>query len=94
MTKNGDSPFDKALPSNIEAERSILGAILLENSTINQAAERLKRDDFLLDSHRRVYDKMLHLMETGRAIDPITLQEELHRAGEFDWRSSVHRFVD
>jgi replicative DNA helicase len=82
MPKNGDSPFDKALPSNIDAERSILGAVLLDNQTINQAAERLKRDDFFLDSHRRVYDKMLHLMETGRAIDPITLQEELQRAGD------------
>jgi replicative DNA helicase len=82
MAKNGDSPFDKALPSNVDAERSILGAVLLDNQTINQAAERLKRDDFFLDSHRRVYDKMLHLMETGRAIDPITLQEELQRAGD------------
>jgi replicative DNA helicase len=82
MPRNGDSPFDKALPSNIDAERSILGAVLLDNQTINQAAERLKRDDFFLDSHRRVYDKMLHLMETGRAIDPITLQEELQRAGD------------
>jgi replicative DNA helicase len=82
MARNGDSPFDKALPSNIEAERSILGAILLDNQTVNQAAERLKRDDFFLDSHRRVYDKMLLLMETGRAIDPITLQEELQRAGD------------
>ena len=58
-----DSPFDRALPNNIEAERSILGAILLDNTTVNQAAEMLQRDDFFLDSHRRIYDKMLYLME-------------------------------
>jgi replicative DNA helicase len=79
-----DSPFDRALPSNIEAERSILGAILLDNQTINQAAEMLRRDDFFLDSHRRIYDKMLHLMEQGRAIDPITLQDALRQAGDLE----------
>ena len=79
-----DSPFDRALPSNIEAERSILGAILLDNQTINQAAEMLRRDDFFLDSHRRIYDKMLHLMEQGRAIDPITLQDALKQAGDLE----------
>ncbi|NJO12501.1 MAG: hypothetical protein HC872_02485 [Gammaproteobacteria bacterium] len=42
----GDPFFEKGLPSNIEAERSILGAILLDNSVCNQAVELLKRDDF------------------------------------------------
>ena len=50
----GDFTLEKSLPSNVEAERSILGAILLDNTTINQAAERLKRDDFFLESHRRI----------------------------------------
>src|SRR2546430_10191050 len=39
--------FDKGLPSNVEAERSILGAILLDNAVCNQAIELLRRDDFL-----------------------------------------------
>ncbi|HWQ33578.1 MAG TPA: replicative DNA helicase [Blastocatellia bacterium] len=77
-----DYALEKALPGNIEAERLILGAILLDNTTINQAAERLKREDFFLDSHRRIYDRMLYLSENGRAIDPITLAEELQRTGD------------
>jgi len=80
----GDFTLEKSLPSNVEAERSILGAVLLDNQTINQAAERLKREDFFLESHRRIYEKMLYLSEQGRAIDPITLQEELRRAGDLD----------
>src|ERR1051326_6657953 len=80
----GDFTLEKSLPSNVEAERSILGAILLDNTTINQAAERLKRDDFFLESHRRIYDRMLYLMEQGRAIDPIMLQEELRRMGDLE----------
>ena len=42
------------LPANVEAERSILGAILLDNFAYNQAAEHLRIEDFSLDSHRRI----------------------------------------
>jgi replicative DNA helicase len=79
-----DFTLERALPNNVEAERFILGAILLENTTLNQAAEHLKPDDFFLVSHRRIFEKMLALFETGRGIDPITLQEELRRAAELD----------
>jgi replicative DNA helicase len=79
-----DLTLDKALPGNIDAERLILGVILLDNSVINQAIERLKPDDFFTTSHRRIYEKMIGLYEQGRGIDPVTLQEELRRAGELD----------
>lgn len=82
--RKGEFALDKPMPSNVEAERLILGVILLDNSTINQAAERLKPDDFFLPSHKRIYEKMLYLYEQGRGIDPITLQEELRRAGELE----------
>jgi replicative DNA helicase len=81
---NGDFTLDKALPSNIEAERLILGVILLDNVVINQAAEHLKPEDLFLVSNRRIYEKMLALYERGQAIDPLTLQEELRRAGELE----------
>ena len=45
--------LDRGLPASIDAERSILGSILLDNFLYNQAAETLKADDFALDSHRR-----------------------------------------
>ncbi len=67
------------LPANVEAERSILGAILLDNFTYNQAAEHLRTDDFSLDSHRRIYARMVDLAESSRPIDMITLIEELER---------------
>src|SRR5215467_6602418 len=81
---NGDFTLDKALPSSIEAERLILGVVLLDNVAINQAAENLKPDDFFLGSNRRIYEKMIALYERGQAIDPLTLQEELRRAGELE----------
>ncbi|HET9406197.1 MAG TPA: replicative DNA helicase [Candidatus Sulfotelmatobacter sp.] len=71
-----------SLPANAEAERSILGAILLDNFTYNQAAEHLRVDDFSLDSHRRIYARMVDLAESSRPIDMITLIEELDRHKE------------
>jgi replicative DNA helicase len=68
-----------SLPANVEAERSILGAILLDNFAYNQAAEHLRTEDFSLDSHRRIYSRMVDLAESSRPIDMITLIEELDR---------------
>jgi replicative DNA helicase len=70
------------LPANVEAERSILGAILLDNFAYNQAAEHLQPEDFSLDSHRRIYGRMADLMESSRPVDLITLVEELERNKE------------
>jgi len=72
------------LPANVEAERSILGAILLDNFAYNQAAEHLKPEDFSLDSHRRIYNRMVDLAESSRPIDMITLIEELDRRKELE----------
>jgi replicative DNA helicase len=73
-----------SLPANVEAERSILGAILLDNLAYNQAAEHLKPEDFSLDSHRRLYTRMVDLAESSRPIDMITLVEELDRRKELE----------
>ncbi|MCS6805318.1 MAG: replicative DNA helicase [Acidobacteriota bacterium] len=75
---------ERSLPHSIETERSILGAILIDNTTLHQALEILSRDDFYLDAHRRIFDKMVALFEKDRPIDPITLREELDRSGELE----------
>src|SRR5450755_4433446 len=67
------------MPANIEAERSILGAVLLDNHAFNDAAEHLKPEDFSIDSHRRIYSRMMDLAESSRPIDIITLVEELEK---------------
>jgi replicative DNA helicase len=72
-----DYSLAHSLPANVEAERSILGAILLDNLAYNEAAEHLRPEDFSLDSHRRIYTRMMDLAESSRPIDMITLVEEL-----------------
>ena len=75
---------ERTLPHNLEAERSVLGAILLHNDAFNLAAEVLDAKDFYRDAHRRIFDKMAALSERGDAIDLVTLKDELGRAGEIE----------
>jgi replicative DNA helicase len=77
-----DYSLAHSLPANVEAERSILGAIMLDNLAYNEAAEHLKPEDFSLDSHRRIFTRMVDLAESSRPIDMITLVEELDRRKE------------
>src|SRR6201987_3498633 len=80
-----DAPVkERTLPHNLEAERSVLGAILLHNDAFNSAAELIDAGDFFRDAHRRIFDKMVRLSDRGDAIDLVTLKEELSRSGEID----------
>jgi replicative DNA helicase len=76
--------IERPLPHNPTAERSVLGAILLDNHALNAAVEVLRPEDFFLEQHRRLYGHMIALGERQRAIDLVTLAEELERSGEFD----------
>jgi replicative DNA helicase len=79
-----DATLEKPLPNNLEAERSVLGAILLDNHALNTAIETLRADDFFLDQHRRVFSQMIACSESQQAIDLVTLTEELHRRGDLE----------
>src|SRR5205085_4582703 len=75
---------ERTLPHNLEAERSVLGSILLHNEAFNSAAEVIDSGDFYRDAHRRIFDKMVKLAEHNDAIDLVTLKEELNRSGDLD----------
>ncbi len=79
-----DYSVERGLPASVDAERCILGAILLDNLTYNQAAELLRPDDFSLDSHRRIFGSIMELSESGKPVDLITLAEELNRRKEVE----------
>jgi len=79
-----DLTLEQGLPANIDAEKTILGAVLLDNAAHAEAAERLEADDFSLDSHRRIYLRMSELRDLGRTIDIVTLAEELGRYKEVE----------
>lgn len=75
---------ERGLPQNQLAERSVLGAILLENFTYYQVADQLKPDDFHLDAHGKIYRAMRELAQKNIAIDFITLADALERAHELE----------
>src|SRR5687768_7419560 len=75
---------ERSLPHNLEAERSVLGAILVHHDAYNLAVQMVDSRDFYRDAHRRIFEKMIALNERGHAIDFVTLKEELNRSGELD----------
>ncbi|MBI3354255.1 MAG: replicative DNA helicase [Nitrospirae bacterium] len=79
-----DVALQKLPPQNIEAEQSVLGAILMDNAALNKAIEIVDVDDFYKDTHRRIYTAMLDLYEKGDAIDLITLTDHLQKKGELE----------
>jgi replicative DNA helicase len=75
---------ERTLPHNLEAERSVLGAILIHNDAFNLAAEIISGADFYRDAHRRIFERMTSLSERNEAVDFVTLREALARGGELD----------
>jgi replicative DNA helicase len=75
---------ERTLPHNLEAEKSVLGAILIQNEAFNHAAELIDSKDFFRNAHSRIFEKMVVLSERGDAIDFITLKEELSKSGELE----------
>jgi len=72
---------ERTVPHNLEAERALLGSILLDNSALNAALETLSKDDFFSAAHRITFEKMVEISEKNRTIDLVTLSEELAKDG-------------
>ena len=81
---NPEMSLEKTLPHSAEAERAVLGAILLDNDIFDQATEMLKSDDFYVEGHRTIYSIMLALATGSKAIDSLTLREELQRGDSLE----------
>jgi replicative DNA helicase len=75
---------ERTLPHNLDAEKSVLGAVLIHNEAFNHAAELIDAKDFFRTAHSRIFEKMVALSERGDAIDFVTLKEELSRSGELE----------
>jgi len=71
-------------PQNLEAEQSVLGAVLLDNASLAKAMEVLTDEDFYRTTHRKIFLAMLDLSEHGEVIDQITLTEHLKTKGELE----------
>lgn len=71
--------MDRVPPQNVEAEQSVLGAMLIEKEAISKVAEFLTPDDFYRESHRLIYATILELFNKNDAVDLVTITEQLRR---------------
>lgn len=81
---NDDPLMDRIPPHNQEAEQSVLGAIFLEPQALITASETLLADDFYQAAHRLIFETMLRLSDLGKAIDVVTVTEELSSRNQLD----------
>lgn len=71
-------------PHSVEAEESVLGAMLLSEASISDVLERVRPDDFYKPAHRKIFDAVVSLFGRGEAIDTVTVAEELRRTGKLE----------
>jgi replicative DNA helicase len=74
----------RGLPANLDAERFVLGSILLNDTVYLQVAGAVDPEDFSLEKHRRIFSRMKELYDRGMSIDRVTIAEELMKQGQLE----------
>ena len=75
---------DRIPPQNIEAEQSVISAMLIDNKTIEKVSQLLKPADFYRPSHQIIYQAVLHLHGKNEPVDLVTMTEELKNEDKLD----------
>src|SRR6266481_858652 len=84
MAARVDIALEKGLPVNLDAERYVLGAILMDDALYIQVAGSLESDDFSLEKHRRIFLRMGELYERSERIDRVTVANELMKQNQLE----------
>ncbi|NMB74162.1 MAG: replicative DNA helicase [Myxococcales bacterium] len=79
-----ESTSGRLPPQNLDAERSILGGVLLNNAAMDQILDLVEEEDFYRDAHRRIFAAMREMSSRGEAIDYLTLENQLKGQGVLD----------
>jgi|ERR1051326_1818125 replicative DNA helicase len=79
-----DIALERGLPANLDAERFVLGSILMDDSTFIPIAGTIEADDFGLEKHRRIFSRMAELYERGERIDRVTVANELMKHNQLE----------
>lgn len=72
----------RSLPHNTDAEKAVIGAILIENSHLHKVLSIITPEDFYIESHQKIMKKIVEMADKGKKVDLVTLAEELENAGE------------
>lgn len=79
-----DNTSSRRPPQNIDAEKSVLGAMLIDNDVIPVVLESLRSEDFYIRDHIEIFEAISDLFNEGKPIDVITVSEQLHSRGTMD----------
>lgn len=79
-----DSSYDRTPPQNIEAEQSVLGAMMLSKDAINDVTEEIRGDDYYRPAHETIHNAIIDLYSRGEPVDALTVAAELKRTGELN----------
>jgi replicative DNA helicase len=79
-----DLAFERGLPANADAERFVLGSVLLNQDVYFQVAGAIEPEDFSLEKHRRIFSRMKDLYARGEKIDRLTIANELMKQGQLE----------
>ena len=99
MSLPGKTSDVKAPPDNLDAERAVLGTMLLDNNTISYVLELLQKETFYSSAHQIIFDAIIGLFDRGVAVDLTTLCDELKRRNVLDsvggpgYLASLEQFV-
>ena len=77
-------PHGRVPPHNLDAEKSLLGGVLLDSQAFAEVVEIVRTEEFYRDAHRKVFEAMSALFGKGQPIDRITVKDELTAQGAFD----------
>jgi len=93
MAAAPDIALERGLPQNLDAERFVLGAILMDDALYIQVAGALEAGDFTLEKHRRIFLRMGELFERGERIDRVTVANELMKQNQLESVDGVSYLV-
>ncbi|MCG9896071.1 MAG: hypothetical protein MH204_11415, partial [Fimbriimonadaceae bacterium] len=75
---------DLKVPHNPDAEMAVLGSMMLSRWAIDDVRAVIKKDDFFISAHRRIFEAIVRLHETLGAVDPLTVRDSLAKAGDLE----------
>jgi replicative DNA helicase len=76
--------LDRLPPQNVEAERSVLGSLLRDNSVIGDVVQIVRTENFYSDAHQKIFAAIIGLYDTGKPVDLVVLAEELKQRGHLE----------
>ena len=85
---------ERVIPHSDEAERSVLGASMLDERALIEVAEKIKPEDFYKKNHQEIFAAMMQLHRQNAPVDSLTVSEELiiHNRPKFKWILHIAKF--